>query len=231
MENVRKPIKRIAVYLSRLAGPYPELTFRVNGHEVPFRRGRLRLEGEDVDASEVEVEAAEGSEFVPRHSPVPVKDGKIFVELVPDVKEMTPAEVVYAEKEDEPDTFEEVPAAEYFDDDEAEPEGRASRATVWILGLACLVCIGVIAWFLLGNRGKGAAVVSDSDSAKADTVQTDSPRVDTTAQHEASTAEQTYLPTGGNYYTPENTETEPEEEAPKKRSVPEGTDLATEMEH
>lgn len=229
MENVRKPIRRLPVFLSRISGDYPRLTFSVEGHEVPFRRGRICLEGDDVNATEIQVAAEPGAAFVPLHSTVPVSDGKVFVELVP--ADALSQAAATSEASDE--EWEEVPAAEYFDDDDVAEKGSMSRATIWVLSLSIIACVAVLIWFFFIPRAEPSAAISDSDSVKADTVQTDTARADTAKTSLEESPSQ--APASGGYaapaYTPSEESAVEEEPAPKRRELPEGTDLATEHEH
>lgn len=231
-ENLRKPIKRIPVFLSRITGEYPSLTFSVDGKEVPFRRGRVCLEGELTSATEVTVSVPEDALFIPASTVIPIRDGKLLVELVPRPG-LPPEKEEELSAQDSPDEWEEVPDAEYFDDDDLAPKGKASRATIWILVLACLVCIAILVWFFAGPRSTATPATKDSDSVKVDTVRTDTVKKDSTPSIAEET--QTTSPQSNFQYPSYSdfspSEEPPVEETPKRREVPEGTDLAREHEH
>ncbi|MCM1291347.1 MAG: hypothetical protein NC201_03915 [Prevotella sp.] len=239
MENdIRKPIKRVEVFLSRINGQYSPLTFSIDGRELQFIRGRLRLEGDDIHAGHVTVSVPEDSAYIPAADTFPITDGKIFVVLIPrPIPDAQPdadgmqTEDFIAEQEADGN---EIPADEYFDDDDLAEKGKASHATIWILVIACTVCVAALVWYMLyGGSGK-SAVSSDTDTVKTDTVKTDTLKKDTVATQLPEETPQEYSSNYGSYnYGVYDIDAEPADESnePKRRQLPEGTDLAKEQEH
>lgn len=252
--EIRKPIKRIEVFFSRIDGEYPRLKFFVGETEIPFVRGRLRLEGDLTTATEISVTAEENAPFIPMQTLVPIVKGRVFIQLMPAPQESNVPEAPFADinlpGQEEGTLFDETetPYGEdgdsdlYQEEDPDEFEGkkRASGRTIRILIIACIICIGIILVFFLSDRFISSDPhATDSDSIKTDTLAKDSAqdtaKVDTVALAPAaptstpSRGYSGYAPTFSDSY--DDTVAEESEPERKKRTLPEGTNLVEDQEH
>lgn len=241
--EIRKPIKRIEIYFSRIDGEYPRFKYFVGEIEVPFIRGRLRLEGDLVNATEITVVAEEGASFVPTQARIPIVRGKVFVQLAPAQPQDNMPDTLIADINipdvDEYTLTDDGETSSPDDLEEFEGKKRASATTIRILIAACLVCAGILIWFFLSDRFISSDPhVTDSDSIKTDTLAKDTAqdteKTDTTLLKPAAAPAPAIRHSVRKSSTPADdsyNDTMAEEEPIKKRTLPEGTNLVEGEEH